>query len=752
MSTSLPPEMGDDMGGTPDIYSQLVGSEPDEQDIDPVELKRRGMAALYGSDFPLIRALDGEPPKEQDWVRWPLTLWGSLRSGMQKRLHRVERNRLFRDGDQWVTAIGMGPWVQPPKPKGAARMTVNMIAPALDQRLQVITEQRPGFRTKPTTLDPDAAKRAEAQQLALEYQYDQQSMMDVIRESAFWAGTDGAAFLCSYWDPDRGPWSEIEIEPQSAGGALGGFDQNGVALGAPAQAMAQVQLGDICTKVYRIEQVRVSPNATSTEEPFYWIIREVVPLSQAIHEHGETAVKSGTASQAADLSEEESVGRLSYDTPSINELHNEQETVERYTVFCEKSEYLPRGLTVIIEAERLVFVGPLLCGVIPICRVTDGSSDPAFFPKAIMENWIEAQQRVNAITSKWVEAIRTNAGGRFIGRAGTVTTETLIGGTLSLIEVKGAGAIDEMLKPVPGFSVGQDAKELMAIEVKRFEDLSGWNDISRGSFEGDSSGRAILATRETLERVFAPPVGAVAKAMTKWAKIQLHWMQWGYDLPRTIALVGQSRPDLGVEVSSEDFNGIAEVEIDPETLMPMPRALRLFLLDQLRDAGEITPQQHLKRMPFGSLRQIEQPDEIHTARAHRIADAIKRGQPVPPMRWQDDESIHHNVLQEEIILNDTLPEPIIQAAQQRWVELANQAMMKMGLLAPPPMPSTGKPGEKENSGGNTGTGPGQTPSGLPAKEQPTLGSNPGIAAAPLQLNAGSDEEAAGAQFDRMSPV
>jgi hypothetical protein len=733
-----------------DLYGALTAGGEQDDTIDPLELKRRGMGALYGSGFPLIRAIDaGAPPTEADWVRWPQQLWGSLRSGVQKRLHKVERNRLFRDGEQWITSIGMGPWAPPPKPKTAARMVVNMIAPALDQRLQVITEQRPGFRTKPATLDPDAAKRAEAQQLALEYQHDQQDMGSVIREAAYWAGTDGVSFLCSYWEPDRGPWSEVEIDP-GANESLGTeVDAEGNPM-TQAPPTAEVQMGDICTKVYRIEQVRVSPNATATEEPFYWIIREAVPLSQSVFQRGEKVVSNGAAVGAGgDLSDVTTVGRYAHDSPSVDELHLDQETVDRFTVFCERSEYLPKGLTLIVEGDRLIFVGPLLAGVVPIVRLTDGSSDPAFYPKAIMENWLEAQQRVNAITSKWVESIRTNAGGRFLSRAGMVTTETLIGGTLSMIEVKGAGALGDIIQPVNGFSVGTDAKELLALEVKRFEDLSGWNDVSRGSFEGDSSGRAILATRETLERVFAPPVGAVAKAMTKWAKIQLHWMKWGYDLPRTIALVGQSRPDLGMQVTSEDFNGIAEVEIDPETLMPMPRALRLFLLDQLRDAGEITPAQHLKRMPFGSLRNIDSPDDDHNARARRVAEAIKRGAPPPPIRWQDNEAIHQDVLEREIILNDTLPEPIIQLASQRWIELANQASMKAGLMAPPaPTPASGQ----QSGSGATGVGPGQTPSGLPPDQQPTLGSNPAVSAAPLALNAGSDEEAAGAQFDRMSPV
>jgi len=59
---------------------------------------------------------------------------------------------------------------EPPKPRDAPRRD-NMIGPALDQRLQLLTEQRPGFRRAPP-LNAQRHQKAEAQQFALEYQWD----------------------------------------------------------------------------------------------------------------------------------------------------------------------------------------------------------------------------------------------------------------------------------------------------------------------------------------------------------------------------------------------------------------------------------------------------------------------------------------------------------------------------------------------------------------------------------------------------
>jgi hypothetical protein len=45
-----------------------------------------------------------------------------------------------------------------------------------------------------------------------------------------------------------------------------------------------------------------------------------------------------------------------------------------------------------------------------------------------MEGWLDSQMRVNAVLSKWVESVRRNADGRFLARANSLSTETLVNG------------------------------------------------------------------------------------------------------------------------------------------------------------------------------------------------------------------------------------------------------------------------------------------------------------------------------------
>lgn len=705
-------------GEQPDSSADPTHDQVPEEELSP-EDARAAMRALYGEDYPDAN----DYPSETAWADWARSLWERHAGGQQRRMQQVMANRMFRKGMQWLSPQGVGPWKEPPKSRDTVRAVHNMIAPALDQRAQIISEQRPGFRTKPVTQDPDDLKRAEAQQVAIEYQYDSQGMPKIVREATYHAGTDGVSFLHQYWNPDAGPWHEY----------LDGKHE---------------PLGDLRTRVHRIEEVRVSANATMSERPMYWIIRTEIPLAEAVRRYGSGVMKDGATGLAvtARSSETSTFGggtRNGFDLPGDRELLTDQDTVEMFTVYCERSEFLPQGKTVVVVGNINTFRGDLLWGCVPIIPWRDGSTDPAFYPPAEMEGWMSHQVRVNTLISKMIESIRVNSGGRLLTKPGVLSTETLIGGLISTLEVRSPGNINDAVMPLTGFSVGSDVEKALAFEIKAFEQKSGWNDTTRGSFDSGASGRAILAAREQVERIFAPSVTAAAEAMSEWAKVALEGMRFNYTLQRNVGVFGTSRPDQARALNEDDFDGVCDVFIDPETLMPMPRALRLFLLDQMYDKQQMTAQEYRRRMPFAWTRNLQTPDDDQEARARRVAEAIRLGRTPPLMRWQDNEAIHQDVLEREIILNDTLDEQIIQAGIARWTELANQVKVKQGG---PPAPPGGMPSP-------TGDGP---PNGqsLPPGQQPFLATSPGVAAAPADVMTGQEDIGgpAGVGYDFTSQV
>jgi hypothetical protein len=732
-----PPPISEERDVIQPLFPEVVPNDPAMlgdlgMEAEPSYEIKQAITTLYGPDFPMLNPQDADQPA---WVRWGKNAWDRLGPGVQRRLHLVQRNRLFRNGIQWISSQGYGPWREPPRPRDQVRVVENVIAPALDMRIQILTEQRPGFRVRPATGDPDDLKRAEAKQLALEYQYDQQNMADIIREAAYWAQTDGVSFLELYWDPEAGPWHETYPEMgQNPGGApLGSPPMGGASPMGPVQ---QGPMGDVKTRIRRVEQVRVSSNATSTQRPWFWIVRDVITKSEALRMYG---MDIATEMEGPDLSENivnsYPMLRLGYQLPNIDELKLEQEKIDRYTIYCEKSFGLPKGLTLVIVGEKVVFMGPLLIGCVPLVRWTDGSTDPSFYCAADMEKWIDTQQRINTLKSKWVENIRLNTGPKLMAKENAISPETYTAGNMTVMSVKGLGSLSEIAHELKPFSVGADVKELLALEIKRFEDLTGWNDVSRGAMT-DQSGRAILAVREQLERVFSPMIVSASKAMTEWGKTSCAWMAWGYDYPRAIGVEGRSRPDLARALKADDFDGVVDLFIDPETLMPMPRALRLFLMKDMYQMQLMGPQEYRRRLPFAWLRSINSPDEDQEAAAKRYVEMLRQGLPamqimMAPEKWIWDEAIFQDVIQRELLLSPDTDPLVKMEAFQLWTDLAMQAQMKMGIV--PALP-------QGSGGGPAGAGPGN---GMNPQEQPFASTNPGIAAQP----GASDQDNAARQFE-----
>lgn len=710
-----------------DPNEQVAPNPPEDTGRTPEEDVQALQRALYGADYP------GADPNMaenlQAWASWARGLWTNRRESVQMHLHLVERNRLFRAGQQWISANGLGPWREPARPRDAARVVYNMIDKALDQRLQIIVDQRPGFSVTPVTQDPDDKRKAQAQQMALEYQYEQLQMPRLAREAAFWAQTDGISFWHMFWDPDRGPWDE----------RLGEM---------PGQ---KKPLGDIGCQTLRVEQVRVSPNATVTQPPHWVVIREVISRAEAAFRYGISGVDAadtlmGYGNNGTAYAGSDGIGSwvLTQTTIGEGQRLRDEDVTERFTIYAAPhADALPEGLHLIVVGDTVVFgPSPLLWNTIPVVPIRDGSSDPSYYPRPVMEQWIDHQMRVNALLSKWVENIRVNAGGRFLTRPNTIATETFMGGVTSMIEIRGAGPMSDSIQPVQGFSVGQDVKEALALEKTAFEDASGWNAVSRGQVTGES-GRAIIASREQLERVFSPAVNALAQGYTDWCKIAMAGMAWGYDVPRSLGAVGKGRPDLARAISTTDFDGQSDVKVEPSTMMPMPMAFRLYLLDNWLQTGVIDAKEYRRRQQFAIARDIATPDEDQEARAKRVADAIRMGGAVPEMRWQDNEAIHQDVLEREILLQDDLDPQVIAIAQERWTSLANQAMQKQGGGAPP-APSVG--------GLPAGPGAASVPS-LPPGQLPLASGNPPIGVAPMlqqQLVGAPDAEVAARQADILS--
>ncbi len=682
--------------------------------------RRLEQQRFFGTDFPdlkreaeLMKQDDGDEKAGQRWRKWINSRIGEQESVMRdKRLHWA-RHHHFRVGRQWISTRDGRTWREMDADKNTIRAVADLIGPALDFRLAIISEQRPGFRAHPQGTGIDAKETAEAQQSIAEFYYNKLNGQKLSRDSQSQAQTDGVSFLRVFVDKQAGPKrQDVKVVAQdderffslqaqgykeNADGNLEiPINENGDEAD-PGVEPRRFSTGDIRTDILRAHEVWFDPEARTINGPFHaakWaIIRRVRDLEAARLETGNPDLESEGAGFISDpiLDSVDVTGSPQLTSgfqrglppfPSVRRRSRNTKTVFEFYVYIAPNAKagIPKGIFRRVVSNVLIKRHQELPGgKIPLARMTDGSSDPELFPRPVMSSWIPDQLTINSLVSKLIEHVRIYGTGRTIAQKGTVIEETYTNIVGSLL--KYVGQKPEFLQ---GVRVSGDVWQSIQFFVKKLEDKTGWNDLARGQVTGsgsfqDVSGRALLGARELFERQFGPMIRATAEGMSDWAVLVVDYARWLFETPRLIPITG--RGDLAKRIEAKNLGEESLVFMDPETLSPLPRALRNQMLFDLLEKQLITVDEYRKRAPFAEIRSIHMGDVANVERAQLVNTIIEeqwerlaglapeeRFDPAAggvAIMWQDEPSVHKNALLE--IALDELKEFDMRAlAIERW--------------------------------------------------------------------------------------
>lgn len=684
---------------------------------------------VYGTNFP--------DPAEQDGAKWRAWLDSRVKEQegiiRDKRLHWA-RHRHFRAGRQWISQRDGRVWREMDNDKNELRMTLDLIGPTLDFRLGIIDEQRPGFKALPLGFGVRAREMAEAQQRVAEHYYHCLKGQLLMREAAGYAQTDGAAFIRVFVDKNGGPvvkdvrmveqtdarYADLvaqgyEVDEATQQVVLPMDEEGNIA--PVGSEVREYNEGDIGSDVIQAHEVWFDPEANSVNGPHrrakWAFIMRVRNLQSARIETGDPKLPAESSNIARDpvLDSVDTavMGSFQRGLPPFPMARQErgETTVEFFLYIAPNKEAgLDKGLWRRIVGNKLMGGSDELPGgKIPLARLSDGSSDSSMFPRPVVSTWVPDQLTINALVTKIVEHVRLWAAGRVISQKGTMVSESFTTITGSLMEY--TGAKPELLdapRLVP------DIWSSLQFFVKKLEDKGGWNDLARGRVTGegsnfeDISGRAILAAGERLERTFGPMIRATADGMSELAVLWVDYCRWLFETPRMLNIVG--RGDLAKAIDGKDLGYDSTVYMDPESLMPMPRAVKQQLLFEMLKIGLITAEQFNKRAPYAEVRDINMGDTEQWERAQWINTSLQerweemsqaaQSDPmsafVPEMGgiavlWQDDVAAHKRALL-EIALDERKPLPLKDLALSRWAayDQLERAKGMPGTATTPPVP------------------------------------------------------------------
>lgn len=749
------PNIGGGFGGDMPGDFNKPDSRPDiTQSATDVKSQKERLQRKFGVDFPDLNSTNGP-----DWRRW---VEGQRRKQepimRDKRLH-WSRHRHFRQGQQWISTRDGRLWREPQSDVNDLRPVLNVVGPALDFRLGVLSEQRPGFRHEPIGGGTAGREAADAQQAVAEYYFHILQAWQTFLDAWFHAQTDGVCFVHIYVDQTKGPKREdLDLippdDPRFPGLKAQGYDvgDDGILLlpyqeegviappGAPARTMFE---GDIAHRVLLAHEVLFSPEARSingpTEPRARWaLVRRMRDVSEARLETGDPTIESEmvitSQSDVLDMPIDRSMGWQRGLPPFPTRRQRIIDGVPEYILWIAPDQFEPgleHGKWIRLVGNVIVESGDELPGgIIPLARFTDGSADTDIFPRPVMSDWIGDQTAINALLGALLKHARYFAGGRILSASGTLLEETYTNVVGSVVEYKG-------MKPeiAPAPVANPDAWRLLDWLIKKLEDKHGWSDLARGQMSQtgsaqDVSGRAVLAAQQLFERTFGPAVRAAAEGATEWAHLIVRYAQWLFDEPRLIPAVG-GRGDLAKRISSEKLGDRPLVYVDPETLMPQPRALKQQILEDQLDKGRISLITYQKRSAYSDITDLQMGDTDQWQRAMWIntlledqwqelmmMDPVSRyAFPGFAILWQDCDlqtpqpaqgatgpsaqmpssyrTVHKSALM-EIILDERKPWGMRQVALERWgiYDQLERAMNDMTGQTPIPAEVLGIPPDK----------------------------------------------------------
>lgn len=767
------------------------------QEIDP----KFRLARKYGDGFP-------SPDEWNDGKQWRKWIESQRKAQepimRDKRLHWA-RHRHFRAGHQWISTRDGRLWREPQADSNDVRAVINIIGPTLDFRLAVLAEQRPGFRHEPIGGGSGGREAAEAQQAVAEYYFNSLRAWNTYLDAWFHSQTDGVSFIHVYIDKNAGPSREdVEVIPPSDERFLGlqaqGYTVNpdgNLELpyadeGVPAPPDAQARTlfdGDITHRVLLAHEVVFDPEARTINGPHdkakWALVRRMRDVKQARLETGDSKLESETTitsqSDVLDMPIDRSMGWQRGLPPFPTRRQRVTDGVPEYLLWLTPDLNEPgmeQGMWLRIIGNTIVDQGDELPGgIIPLARFTDGSPDTDIYPRPQVSDWIGDQIAINALYSSLLKHARLFAGGRLMAMKNTMLQETYSTITGSVVEWQGS-------KPeaFPTIPAGGEAWQLLSFAIKKLEDKGGWNDLARGQLTGsggasasDISGRAVLATRELFERGFGPAVRAAAEGATEWSHIVIRYAQWLFDEPRLIP-AASGRGDLAKRISGDHLGDRPLVYADPETMMPLPRALRQQMLTDELNLGHISLQQYQKNSIYADVRNLHMGDSDIWERAqwvntiieeqweqmHTLPPEILYSPSVMPILYQDVQmapaqpqapgtvgpqvqmpqmwATPHKPALMEIIMNERLPWGMRELAIERYGiydQLERALNDPMGAVpipqfvigVPPdkqmmmPVPVQGQPGQ-QTTGQPGAPAPAQQPGAATQQTSPTPGMSP----------------------------
>ena len=488
----------------------------------------------------------------------------------------------------WQT-IGSGQVLrEEPNPANLPRITVNRIEPIIRTEISKTTSGRPSAMVVPASNDEDDLMAASAAEQVWQSMYDSSNFQtDVLAKSEFWRATTGNAFIKTFWDS-----SAKHIEP--------------------------MPVVDPFTGEKTVIQQETSRGAVKYEvvSPFHLFVPDLSeedlekqPYIFNVYTKSEEWVKSTFGNVLPkDFVPTKVAASEIFDAALMDQRNTatvKPESVLVIEMWAKPNgcPYLPKGgLVTIVDNEIVQFAEngiPYAHKEYPF-KHTYTIPTGKFYRRGVVKNLIPLQREYNRVRSQIIQAKNLMSKPQMMFQEGSVDPRKVTARPGIWIPVRPGFSFPTPvpIQPLPNYVLN----EVKQLEMD-FEDLSGQHAVSRGESGGVTAATAINYLQERDDAYLTTVFNSIEAAIEGVAKQSLSLFVQYVDAPRLVKVVGADGAFDAQMLSGADIASGLDIRIESGSALPTSKSARQALITDWMKLGFITPQDGLRILDMGMLKQ-----------------------------------------------------------------------------------------------------------------------------------------------------
>ena len=521
----------------------------------------------------------------------------------------------FYNGYQYHTweKVGNGQVLsEEPNPQKLPRITINRIEPIIRTEIAKTSSGQPSATVVPASNDDDDLMAASAAEQVWQSMYDKSNFQtDITLKSEFWRATTGNCFIKTYWDP-----SIKEITPTPVMDPYTG------------QKTIQQRVtseGDVAFEVVSPFHLFVPDLAEENLESQPYIFN--------VYTKSEQWVKSTFGSvlpadyTPAKVAATEIMDSALFDVKAANISKPDAVLVIEMWAKPNGSPFLPKGgLVTIVDNEIVQYADngiPYSHKMYPFAH-TFSVPTGKFYRRSVIKPLIPIQRELNRTRSQIIHAKNLMAKPQMMYAEGSTDPKKITARAGIWIPIRPGFPMPQPvpIQPLPSY-VLQEIQNLQG----DFEDISGQHQVSRGQSGGVTAATAINYLQERDDAYLTTVFASIEAAVEKVAKQAISLFIQYVNTPRLIKTTGTDGAFDAAVLSGADIASGNDIRVESGSALPTSKSARQALITEWMKMGFIQPQEGLRILDMGMLKQYYNLLKVDENQAQRENLMMKRLNP-----------------------------------------------------------------------------------------------------------------------------